>query len=60
MMKLETVGMIHSKNAIDSIVIVEHIDNNHCVALYNGHLYTAVYNVFTGLYYVDDKYGLIS
>lgn len=56
---MEVMAMVHSLNALAKVRIIEHINNNTVVAEYNGHKYTAVYNVFVGLYYVDDKYGLI-
>ena len=34
-------------------------DTNHCKAIIDNKLCTAVYNPFSGLFYVDDKYGVI-
>lgn len=50
-------AMIHSLGEIRDVLILEHRDNNNCVAEYNGFRCTAVYNLYTGLYYVDDLYG---
>lgn len=50
-------AVIHSLGEIHEVLIIEHIDNNNCIAEYNGLRCTAVYNLFTGLYYVDDIYG---
>lgn len=51
---------IHSLNGeMDDVTIISYKDANNVIAEYNGHKYTAVFNVFTGSYYVDDKYGLI-
>lgn len=58
-MRVTIQAMIHSLKALDWVVILEHKDNNHVIAEYKGHKYTAVYNIFSGYYYVDDKYGLI-
>ncbi len=52
-------AMVHSLGELAEVEIIEHKDNNHVIAEYHGHKYTAVFNIFTGLYYVDDKYGLI-
>lgn len=52
-------AMIASKGKLDYAVILNHITNNNVIAGYQGLRFTAVYNPFTGLYYVDDKYGRI-
>lgn len=54
-----TKALIHSLGETRKELIVLHEDNNHCQAVYNHQLCTAIYNPFTGLYYVDDKYGVI-
>lgn len=51
-------AMIHSLNGMDTVTIIENNSNNNIVVEYNGHRYSAIYNMFTGLYYVDDLYGL--
>ena len=60
-MKGNTVkARIHSLNGeLAEVTIVEFQDYNNVVAEYHGHFYTAVFNPFSGCYYVDDKYGLI-
>lgn len=58
-MNNKVLAMVHSLNALAEVEIIEHKDNNHVVAKYNDSYYTAVFNVFVGRYYVDDKYGLI-
>lgn len=51
---------IHSLNGeLREVTILSHKNNNNVTAEYEGHKYTAVFNIFTGSYYVDDKYGLI-
>ena len=51
---------IHSLNGeLDVAQIIQHKDLNHCIAVYKGHLYKAIYNPFSGYYYVDDLYGEI-
>ena len=37
----------------------EATDNNHCLARYDGKLCTAIFNPFSGYYYVDDVYGVL-
>lgn len=41
------------------VVIVSENGNNNVVAEYNGVRCTAIFNPFSGLYYVDDVYGVI-
>lgn len=53
-------AMIHSLQGLDEVTIVSHISNNNVTAEYQGKRYTAVYNCFTGLYYVDDINGGIA
>lgn len=50
-------AMIRSLNAADEATIVSHVNNNNVIAEYQGKKYTAVYNCFTGSYYVDDVDG---
>ncbi|MDR0325404.1 MAG: hypothetical protein LBI19_04825 [Oscillospiraceae bacterium] len=50
-------AMVHSKHALDTVAILHEDGPNNIVAEYNGKLYTAIWNVFNGLYYVDDIYG---
>lgn len=52
-----TQAMVHSLKATGTVTILEHKDNNNVIAEYNGQRFTAIYNIFTGLYYVDDIYG---
>ena len=57
----DTQARIHSLNgSLDTVTIVEHKDNNHVIAKYNGKYYTAVFNPFVGQYFVDDNFGLIT
>lgn len=52
-------AMIHSLGAKAEVIIKEQIGNNQYVAEYCGVCCTAIYNIFTGCYYVDDVYGII-
>lgn len=54
---MKITAMIHSLNATAEVEIIQKIDNNHVIAEYCGKHYTAVDNPFTGLIYVDDKFG---
>ena len=50
-------AMVNSQHGLCEVEIIKHEDTNNVIAKYKGTLYTAVYNPFTGLYYVDDIYG---
>ena len=39
--------------------IIKNIGDNQYLAEYNGVKCTAIFNVFTGYYYVDDIFGVI-
>jgi hypothetical protein len=52
-------AMIHSLGDVDNAIIVKMENNNNIIAEYKGKKYRAVFNVFTNLYYVDDKFGEI-
>ena len=52
-------AIVHSLRDLAMVEIVEHTDNNHCLARYDGKLCTAIFNPFSGYYYVDDIYGVI-
>lgn len=55
----KTSAMIHSLEEIREVTIKEKRGDNDYVAEYNGELFTAIFNPFSGLYYVDDIYGRI-
>ncbi|MCR5599121.1 MAG: hypothetical protein K6G33_00040 [Ruminococcus sp.] len=57
---MKVMAMVHSLGALAEVEIIEHKDNNNVIAEYDGKRCTAVFNPFVGLYYVDDKYGVIS
>jgi hypothetical protein len=50
-------AMIHSLKDKDDVDILHEAGSNDVVADYKGVRYTAIFNIFTGLYYVDDIYG---
>jgi len=53
----QTKAMIHSLQSEDTATILHENGPNDVVAEYDGTRYTAIYNPFVGLYYVDDIYG---
>ena len=58
-MSKKAIAMIQSLNDMDEVEIISENDCNHVIAEYQGQRCTAVFNEFSGLYYVDDVYGLI-
>lgn len=56
----KTKAMVHSLNNLDEVTIISEDGPNNVVVEYNGKRYTAIFNPFSGLYYVDDVYGVIS
>lgn len=59
-MNLKTQAMVHSLEAVTEVTILEKTGDNQYVAEYNGTRCTAIFNPFSGLYYVDDVYGVLS
>ena len=55
----KTKAMVHSLQAQDEVTILHENGLNDVIAEYNGKRYTAIFNPFSGLYYVDDKYGIL-
>ena len=51
---MKTEAIVHSLRDVAIVEIVEHKDNR-----YDGKLCTAIFNPFSGYYYVDDIYGVI-
>lgn len=54
-------GMVHShkKEGPKDVLILGEFGENQYVAEYNSVKCTAIWNVFNGLYYLDDVYGII-
>ena len=51
---------IHSLDGeMREATILERIGDNKYLAEYDGVKCTAIFNVFVGAYYVDDKYGVV-
>lgn len=53
-------AMIHSLRDVRRVSIVHEDGPNDVIAEYEGIKYTAIFNPFTGLYYIDNIYGRIS
>lgn len=48
----------HDRHVLGDAEILQQIDDNLYLAEYNGIRCTAIFNFFTGRYYVDDVYGI--
>ena len=55
----KTKAMVHSLKSQDEVTILHENGPNDVIAEYKGTRCTAIYNVFVGLYYVDDIYGAL-
>ncbi len=53
-------AMIHSLGSQDEAVILHEKGNNDVTADYKGIRCTAIFNPFSGMYYVDDLYGVLA
>ena len=54
-----TAGMPgHNRHVLGEAEIIECIGDNRYLAEVNGVRCTAIFNFFTGAYYVDDVYGI--
>ena len=52
-------AMVHSLKEVREVTIVEKTGDNQYVAEFEGTYATAIFNPFSGLFYVDDVYGKI-
>lgn len=48
----------HDRHVMGEVEIIKSIGDNLYLAEYNGIRCTAIFNFFTGRYYVDDVYGV--
>ena len=53
-------AMVHSKDNLAEVEILLELSNNKVYVLYENKVCTAIFNPFVELYYVDDKYGVLS
>lgn len=51
-------NMNNGSNTLGEAEIIKQIGDNLYLAEYNGIKCTAIFNCFTGCYYVDDVYGI--
>lgn len=56
---LKRLAMVHSVKDKREVEILADLGDNLFHARYNGVVCTAIFNIFTGCFYVDDKYGII-
>lgn len=49
----------HNRHVLGEAEIIRQIGDNLYLAKYNGIRCTAIFNFFTGAYYVDDVYGIV-
>ena len=49
----------NDRHVLGEAEIIQQIGDNQYLAEYNGVRCTAIFNIFTGTYYVDDVYGII-
>lgn len=49
----------HDRHVLGEAEIIERIGDNQYLAEYNGIRCTAIFNLFTGYYYVDDVYSVL-
>ena len=55
----KTKAMVHTLHAQDEVTILHENGLNDVIAGYKGKRYTAIFNPFSCLYYVDDVYGVL-
>ena len=48
----------NNRHVLGEAEIIKQIENNLYLAEYNGVKCTAIFNFFTGAFYVDDVYGI--
>lgn len=51
---------VHDRHVLGEAEILQQIGDNLYLAEYNGIRCTAIFNIFTGRYYVDDVYGIVN
>ena len=49
---------VHNRHVMDEAEIIKQIGDNQYLAEYNGVRCTAIFNIFTGAYFIDDVYGI--
>ena len=54
-----TKAIVHSLKSKDDVTILHEKSNNDVIAEYKGKRCTAIFNIFVGMFYVDDIYGVL-
>ena len=49
----------NDRHVLGEAEIIKNVGDNQFLAEYNGVKCTAIFNVFTGYYYVDDVFGVV-
>lgn len=57
-MNFRTVALIYSLNTPAEVTIIEMIGNNKYLAKYQDHVCAAMFNPFSGTFYVDDVHAM--
>ena len=50
----------NNRHVLGEAEIIREIGDNKYLAKYNGTYCTAIFNYYTGSYYIDDVYGIVS
>ena len=50
----------NNRHVLGDAEIIREIGDNKYLAKYNGTYCTAIFNYYTGSYYVDDVYGIVN
>ena len=56
---MKTTAMVHSLKGTAEVTILKKVGDNEYIANYRGTKCTAIFNPFSGMYYVDDVYGVL-
>ena len=57
--RFKTQAILHTLQDKDEVMILHEKGNNDVIAEYKDKRCTAIFNMFVGLYYVDDIYGVL-
>ena len=55
----KTQAIVHTLKDKDEVTILHEKGSNDVIAEYKGQRCTAIFNIFVGLYYVDNIYGIL-
>lgn len=57
--RFKTQAIVHTLQNKDEVTILHEKGSNDVIAEYNGKRCTAIFNIFSGFFYVDDIYGIL-